>query len=395
MQGSLASWLGVSPFREREWRFVSVGSDLYSGCAGIALFLAYLGKTTGDDAPRALARAALGTSLEFVWAAEKVDELAPVGLFCGLGGPIYMLSHLGSLWQEPALLDRAEQMALAMERRVLASKEFDLFEGAAGFVASVLSLYRARPSAALLDFARRCGDHIVSHAIQSDGLPGLHWPCGIPSAAPLAGLSHGAAGIALNLMRLWKATDDDRYRRAAEGALEYERSVFSPEAGNWPDFLTFPSSAPVNADAALHREPGFVPRFKTAWCHGAPDTGLSRVAILRITDDPRMRAEIDVAVEATLTEGFGNNHCLCHGDLGNLELLISAPPREQLAADIARLSAAITESITEKGWITGNPLGIESPGLMSGIAGTGFGLLRLLAPQDVPSILLLEPPVAN
>jgi lantibiotic modifying enzyme len=35
---------------------------------------------------------------------------------------------------------------------------------------------------------------------------------------------------------------------------------------------------------------------------------------------------------------------------------------------------------------------VESPGLMTGLAGIGYGLLRLAKPARVPSILTLEGP---
>ena len=36
--------------------------------------------------------------------------------------------------------------------------------------------------------------------------------------------------------------------------------------------------------------------------------------------------------------------------------------------------------------------GVETPGLMVGLAGIGYELLRLADPAVIPSILLLEPP---
>jgi lantibiotic modifying enzyme len=32
---------------------------------------------------------------------------------------------------------------------------------------------------------------------------------------------------------------------------------------------------------------------------------------------------------------------------------------------------------------------------MAGLAGTGYGLLRLFAPSEIPSVLVLEPPFAQ
>ncbi|MBW4699013.1 MAG: hypothetical protein KME03_14150 [Aphanocapsa lilacina HA4352-LM1] len=36
--------------------------------------------------------------------------------------------------------------------------------------------------------------------------------------------------------------------------------------------------------------------------------------------------------------------------------------------------------------------GFETPGLMNGLAGIGYGLLRMAVPNYVPSILTLEAP---
>ena len=39
-----------------------------------------------------------------------------------------------------------------------------------------------------------------------------------------------------------------------------------------------------------------------------------------------------------------------------------------------------------------SPSGVETPGLMTGLAGIGYGLLRLAEPRRTPSVLALEPP---
>ena len=67
---------------------------------------------------------------------------------------------------------------------------------------------------------------------------------------------------------------------------------------------------------------------------------------------------------------------------------------ESIWADHAKQHAAvILRSIQHAGAICGNPLGVESPGLMTGLAGIGYGLLRCAAPVNVPSVLCLSPPV--
>jgi lantibiotic modifying enzyme len=114
-------------------------------------------------------------------------------------------------------------------------------------------------------------------------------------------------------------------------------------------------------------------------------------------DDARIRAEIETAVHTTLTRGFGNNHSLCHGDLGNLELLLQASQRlkeSDIPIDIYLLAGQILSQGEQNGWSCGTPLRVESPGLMTGLAGIGYGLLRLAAPTQVPAVLTMAPPIS-
>jgi lantibiotic modifying enzyme len=84
--------------------------------------------------------------------------------------------------------------------------------------------------------------------------------------------------------------------------------------------------------------------------------------------------------------------------MGNLDLLLEAG---RLFGDARLLSRAYTmaagvlQSIREHGWLCGVPAGVETPGLMVGVAGIGFGALRLADPARVPSVLTLRPPVAR
>jgi lantibiotic modifying enzyme len=96
-------------------------------------------------------------------------------------------------------------------------------------------------------------------------------------------------------------------------------------------------------------------------------------------------------VSATVTAGFGGNHSLCHGDLGNLEFLDAAgavlndPAIDRISRNVV---TSVLPDIASGGWRCGTPYGVESPGLMTGLAGIGYGLLRLADPQT-PSVLLL------
>jgi lantibiotic modifying enzyme len=192
------------------------------------------------------------------------------------------------------------------------------------------------------------------------------------------------------LLQLAAWSEQDRFRQSALAALEYDRSLFVPELGNWADLRIFPSR---NPDPAGHD--GSAPKSMVGWCHGAAGIGLARLGALDQLDDGEVRDEIDRALGATAGYGFAINHSLCHGALGNIELLLTAArlldrPRDHDA--LARATADVAASIEGNGWVTGVPLGAETPGLMAGLAGIGYELLRLAEPDKVPCVLLLAPP---
>jgi lantibiotic modifying enzyme len=216
----------------------------------------------------------------------------------------------------------------------------------------------------------------------------------ISQRKPLTGFSHGAAGIVLSLLRLAEVSGEERFRQTALDALAYERSLFSPRWQNWPDLREDPATATgmESQEQTQHEEEH---TFMTAWCHGAPGIGLARLASLEYIDDAAIREEIDIALKTTVAEGFGRNHSLCHGDFGNLEtLLVAAQTLDQshYHEQLQHITAMLLDSFKTHGWVTGVPLGLETPGLMTGLAGIGYELLRLAEPEKVPSVLLLAPP---
>ncbi|HEV2843266.1 MAG TPA: lanthionine synthetase LanC family protein, partial [Thermoanaerobaculia bacterium] len=135
--------------------------------------------------------------------------------------------------------------------------------------------------------------------------------------------------------------------------------------------------------------------FLYAWCHGAPGIGLGRIATRRVLGDTDFEAEIRAALASSREEGFGGSHCLCHGDLGNLDLLLTAS-RElgdpALGEAAGRLAAGILQRIEAQGPRCGGTAGQEIPGLLTGLAGIGYGLLRAADPERVPAVLLLDLP---
>jgi type 2 lantibiotic biosynthesis protein LanM len=372
------TWLGLTFTNKRHWLLLPLGVDLYDGIPGIILFLAYLGKITKEKRYISLAHLALVTLRHRI--EDRKSNITGIGAFNGWGGIIYTLVHLSELWQQPELLNEAEALVALLPNLLEQDRELDIISGSAGCIGSLISLYRSHPCSHTLAIASQCGDRLLCQV-----QPG--WLGQDVETKPLTGFSHGAAGMAWALLELAALTGEERFRKAALNAIAYERSLFCPEVGNWPDLRNF--NATVLADTSNQ------PIYMTAWCHGAPGIGLARLRCLPYFDDAQIRAEIITALKTTINHGFSSNHSLCHGDLGNLELLLQASlifDEPQWKTQVDRLSAIILKSIDEYGWLCGVPLRVETPGLMTGLSGIGYQLLRLSAPSQVPSVLMLESP---
>ncbi|HEX4960528.1 MAG TPA: type 2 lanthipeptide synthetase LanM family protein [Thermoanaerobaculia bacterium] len=378
VQGDFVTWFQLA-LRPDGWLLETMPADLYDGLSGIALFLAHLASLTGEERYERLARQALHTARQRSEAEPAMQLFA--GAYSGWGGLVYALTQLGALWREPELLEAAEKLTLLRAQTIESDTAFDLIGGSAGAAAALLELYEHRPSAAILDLAARCGERLLATAVAAE--QGIGWTIA-GETQPLTGFSHGTAGIAWVLARLAHATGDERFRDAARGALRYERSWFDPARDSWPDLRH------------SHQDPEIAGDFLYAWCHGSPGIGLGRLAILPYLDSreaPEALAEVRAAVRSTLAEGFGGSQCLCHGDLGNLELVLEAGRRlgdEELTAAAGRLAARILARIESGGLRCGINPRTESLGLLVGLAGIGYGLLRAAWPERVPSVLLLE-----
>jgi type 2 lantibiotic biosynthesis protein LanM len=373
--GDSVTWVGVlcNPHRQE---FGPLRLDLSSGLAGVALFLGWAGEILGHAGATALARDTLRTVRSRLARGRAGGER--VGGFGGLGGVIYALCSLSALWRDPELLGDARLIAGWIDELLPEDRFHDLFLGSAGAAVGTLALHELTGDPEVLAVARRCGEQLVTHACAAG--PGVGWV--LPGRIePLTGYSHGAAGIAHALSRLQAATGDARFGALCRGALAFERASYAPDEGNWRDM----GRASAEASSACN----------VAWCYGAPGIGLARLAMLRAADDPEMEGELRTAVATTVAHGFGYNHSLCHGDLGNLELLLSARQHRPALVPVDTLSSSIAtvlDDLEERGFVSGLTDPIDNPGFTTGVAGTGYQLLRLLAPDRVPSALVLALP---
>ncbi len=359
------------------YQFRQCDGFLYQGSSGIALFLAAMETVRPGAGYGHLAQAALrpfAAWLDQPWLPQTVG----IGATHGLGSLVYALVKIGQWLAQPAFIEQAGRVAALMTpERIAADERLDVFDGAAGAILGLLALYGATRDEKILRQAQRCGDHLLARRTPASPRAWL-----TVRAKPVSGLAHGVAGITYALLKLFQVTGQEPLRQAALEGIAFERQSFSAAAGNWRAF-----------DSTAER-----PMFWTNYCHGAPGIGLARVGGLaaQSVDTPDIRDEIAVALQTTAAMSLDGPDFLCCGNFGRLELFLTAGLRleqPELLALARRQAARLVARQAQCGGFRlfeDLPPRVVHPGLFRGIAGIGYELLRLAAPERWPNLLLWE-----
>jgi type 2 lantibiotic biosynthesis protein LanM len=367
------------------WGVHPLNADLYAGSSGIAVLLAgYLREASAGRAqPVAGAAELLDRVVHGMQLADRLHirqdsdrfhtRPESPGLYAGLGSRIWawlQLAQLGAVGNEG--LSSATELAGLLVRSVDEHTEPDLLLGRAGSIVALLRLAAAGGDQRWLRLAESVGERLLADGYRTAGT--LCWRSA-RAPAGMGGFAHGATGIGWALARLARTSGRDDFGAAADAAFAFEESLWQPATGSWLD--------------ARRLDTGGV---TTGWCHGSTGIGLASLDLLDrsgtvATDHASV---VRRAAAASWRHGMGHNHSLCHGDLGCWELLVGAcraglgPPGVQ-AVDI---DGYLLASLEQHGPVTGAGRDIFSPGLVPGLAGLAYQLLRMHPDCGLPSVLL-------
>jgi type 2 lantibiotic biosynthesis protein LanM len=356
-------------------------SDLYDGLAGIALFFAALERTANQG--RRTAFAALSPIRKFLAAADArrmVREGYTLGAGRGAGSWLYVLSRCSEFLEEPQLLQEALATAEKITQEWMTADEaFDVMDGAAGFILGLLALHKATGNATVLQQAVFCGEHLLKH--QEAAEQGAAWRTG--RGKFMTGFSHGAAGIALALLRLYENSGQRRFKDAAEAAIAFEDATFDEAQNNWPDFRQAAASPPA---------------FMNAWCHGASGIALARAASIKVLDSPLIRRDVKAGICAVSQSSVGENDGICCGNLGRAEIFLAAAAlskdaqeQQQMKSCAVHLASVVVERARQSGgYKFSGQQDFFDPSFFQGLSGIGYQLLRIAQPQRLPCVLTWE-----
>jgi lantibiotic modifying enzyme len=325
-----------------------VGFDLYDGLAGIALFLAGLSARTGDPHFHRTAQAALAEAVDLERGMTR--ETVSVGGYEGAGGLAWSLAVCARLLDQPRWAKAAAAIVRRHAPHAANDPDLDQISGQAGFLTTGLAIARMAGDASLAAALAPCAHGLA--ALPADALPLVD-----------AGLAHGRAGIGLALARWAQDAGEETVFKRARALIDAD--------------IATSQAVRDGAEPPATDHDG---RAMSAWCRGGVGASLGAMR-LGLAPDREIQALVD-AVTRAMDNDPGAALCLCHGDLGVLEFLEAgrahgvpgaAPAEARLRGEVlARFEAG---ELCADHFHT-----IETPGLMRGLAGTGWALLRMLDP---------------
>lgn len=381
------NWLGwaMEP-HSGQWvsAYRAMSAVVYDGAAGIGLFLARLAAITRDPIIATTAEGALAQALSAVGDLKQAGEY---GFYSGLSGVAHVSIASGDALEREDIVGLGKAAMTACAELAPNKLRLDAINGSAGAIPALLDAAERFGREEFLEAATRHAEHLVRVAVR--GEKGWSWDTlGMEGEPHLLGFAHGTSGIAYALAQAGRAMGRSDFLEGAREALRYERAYFREAEGNWPDLRSFVQASPSGE-----------PPCMIAWCHGAPGVGFARIGLLPLLpDEPSILNEAEIAVRTTAatlgqaSPGAGNSS-LCHGDLGNSDLLVLAAdalkrPELREEAEAAALRALERFEGARAPWPCGVPSAGESPNLFLGLAGIGHSFLRLYDSSIVQTILL-------
>lgn len=355
-----------------------VAPDLYSGSAGVVLFLLELHRATGDDHYLTDARRGADHLVDLV------SEIDDPGLYTGLAGIGFVLLETYEVTGARHYLDavhlivnRLATEAHTIDGGVAWNDVTDIISGSAGIGLFLLDASNRTHDEQARKLAMQCGERLLDLA--QDVPMGLRWEMTPDYPREMPNFSHGTAGAAFFLARLFEETGNVRFLNAATEGARYLSSLSERDG------------------LICHHVPGGEELFYLGWCHGPPGTLRLYHLLTRITGDEAYAQHINLCADTLLhsgiptaqTDGFWNNVGQCCGSAGVAELYIDLyslhrDPRhlefaEQIAADVL---ARATKHEQSQCWIHAEhrvqpDLLQAQTGYMQGAAGIGMMLLHL------------------
>lgn len=324
-------------------RGAPLSTSLYDGAAGITLFLASLGRATGEELFGSLARTALASLVE------RGESLGSrLGAGNGLGGLLYSLARTSELLGETRWLELAADLVCGLDAGRIDQGPIDLQDGTAGLLAGLLTLSGRVEEGLWLPLARLAASRLAEPVAATGG----------------QGLAHGTAGITMAV-------------------------------GRWASFARDSELAGASAERLARGLEAALSRPELSWCRGASGIGLALSTSPGPAGAERARGAVPRAVARCQTSEHAETDDLCCGQAGRIDFLLTAGEAfgepDWTASGRAQAAALAAKAGSSRGLALTLGTDAYDPGFFRGLSGIGYLFLRAAQPGAFPSVAALSP----
>ncbi len=374
-RGAAAAWISLDWLDSEIAQLAPVGTDVYNGVSGIAIFLAGHAKVTGNNASGDLALSAIAHLRKVIKgrnAARTARSLGTGGV-TGLGSIVYAFAVISDLLGDNTLFSDAQTVSRLFSNDLIeADQNFDVVGG----ILSLLRLYRKDLSADTLKIALRCGAHLLAQLRDAeDG--GLWRGQGARERAD-SGRSRGITNIAYALASLAAASGQEEFATAALKHIAYEDRSGGAERGH--------SLTVCKAE-------------ESGWHFGRRRTslnvGLARAAIIKWggLEIKTLISGVTQALDCIEVSWPAQVDTLCCGTLASIEFFHEAGAvlDQSYFRELAplRMMAVVQDAMAKGDYSWDFGAREFNVGLFRGLAGVGYTLLRRVD-ASLPNVLIWD-----
>ena len=371
-------WFGPDYYMKSGMQLLNSG--LVDGTAGLALFFAALNRISEDrDIQEKSARLLYGITARL---GRYLDELAEldvihpntedVSLANGLTGKLLSFDLISRYMNDDRCRALCRKMLSLVTKIDLQYEGMDLLTGLSGLLKL---LCRNDGFYAQLGIPAFC-ECLAEKILASADLPyqGKRLWRTLSSDWPISGAGHGQSGVASALWLAGRRLQRQDFTEAALTGFQFENEIYSADTGAWPD----------------RRERERTDAYLTGYCSGAPGIGLNALLLQYDGAD----VTLSRAVNSCLKEPLLPKDFLCCGNSAVIDFLLEAGLKtnnDELTEKARTRMAMLIERADLNGHyqcLNRSLSPVFSPSLFYGVAGIGYEMLRLIAPDRIESILL-------
>lgn len=330
----------------------ALNMEFYDGLSGIYLFVLYYSKKRHNAQIETL-KLALERTL-FTLPNKKRKKDFQISAYIDKYSVLYPLYHKYMVEGSSEDVTFAEKLLHDLSSEMDKNIGVDWLNGVSGLIQVLVNFYKITKKNFFLEKAKILAKSWEEKKIE------------------LCGFAHGFSGLICAAYSLYLVTGEEKYIEQVREFLKKEDQYFDGKV--WPDLREGKSTI-------------------SGWCHGTVGIGMTRLYLLKNGYQcEQIEKDLEYCVSNVIMSELEETG-ICHGNIGRYLFLKEVQNYEKLTKDmkiqIEDSLITILHNVLEKGIVVGAFDNQSTLGLMTGITGIGYGLLKSID-LNLPNILCLE-----